>query len=158
MDFSGITGEGSFVLAYSGPELHGHMTGLRPSPHSSARVTQTLAHKLSLQHSPQLHKKHEKYYRRQICRELQSFLRSDAREKQVIRQTSSRDDKAAPLTKYGMGKSIQTRNSSEQSGGNSDSKGHATFAVSLVRKSYLFLAMKQWAAQRVLKDARIARA
>lgn len=30
-----------------------------------------------------------------------------------------------------------------QSGWNSDNKGHATFAVSLVRKSYLFLAMKQ---------------
>lgn len=123
------------------------MTRLGPSPHGSdqgsARVSQNLAHKLSLQHSPQLHKKHEKYHRRQLCRELQTFIRSDAREKQVIRQTTSRDDKAAPLTKYRMGESIQTRNSLEQPGGNSDSKGHATFAVSLVRKSYLFLAMKQ---------------
>lgn len=121
-------------------------------------VSQNLAHKLSLQHNPQLHKKHEKYHRRQLCRELQTFIRSDATEKQVIRQTTIRDDKAAPLTKYGMGESIQTRNSLEQPGGNLDSKGHATFAVSLVRKRYLFLAMKQWAAQRVLKDARIAQA
>lgn len=67
-----------------------------------------------------------------------------------MRQPTSRDDKAAPLTKYGMEESIQTRHSLEQPGGNSDSKGHATFAVSLVRKSYLFLAMKQQAAQRVL--------
>lgn len=80
------------------------------------------------------------------------------REKQVIQQTTSRDDKAAPLTKYRKGESIQTRNSLQQPGGNSDSKGHATFAVSLVRKSYLFLATKQWAAQRVLKDARTAKA
>lgn len=26
----------SFALVYSGPELHGHMTSLRPSPHSPA--------------------------------------------------------------------------------------------------------------------------
>lgn len=48
---------------------------------------------------------------------------------------------------------MQTRDSLEQPGENSDSKGHVTFAV---RKSYLFLAMKQRATQRALKDARRA--
>lgn len=51
---------------------------------------------------------------------------------------------------------MQTRDSLEQPGENSDSKGHVTFAVSLVRKSYLFLAMKQGAAHRALRDARRA--
>lgn len=60
-------------LGSSGPELQtqgrwqGHMTRLRPCSYSSAqhsaRVTQNLAHQFSLQHSPQLHKKH-KYHRR----------------------------------------------------------------------------------------------
>lgn len=43
------------------------------------------------------------------------------------------------------GKKVSKQEILNQSGGNSDSKGHTTSAVSLVRKSYLFLAMKQWA-------------
>lgn len=53
-------------LQSSDPELLTQGKGPPCTAQPSARpeLTQNLAHKLSLQHSPQLHKKHEKLYRK----------------------------------------------------------------------------------------------
>lgn len=85
---SGLQSSDPELLTQGKRQAWALLTAAQPS--TRPELSQNLAHKLSLQHSPQLHKEHEKHYSKQIRRELYTFTGSDDRQKQVIKQPAGK--------------------------------------------------------------------